>query len=824
MPTITSNQSGNFSATTTWVGGAVPVDGDSFVIASGHTVTYDVVTPVTTGFQDSNISGTLQTLSGTATTLRMNGRLNILTNGTYHARSGHRLQFRGTMAESHILYQQEVSGSKLIMEGSDGMPTTTLSSAANENSTSFSFTSTTNFAPGEWFAIYNNTTAQTLNAGPTTLRDEGFWIHDIVGTTVYFREFVGPDSNITAFVGSTITVGNSKVFRAGQRIIFGTNSAGNLNVKTISSINYSTHVITCDSAITGNPTGVTVYETASNKIHAAGDKVRKVATITTASSTSTATTITVANSNQFVANDEIWIEARSECGGTTDRAYNAYGTDSGPRYRHVVTSVVGNVVTLNAQIGYNVVQGALVTRLTRDVVVEPVTPNVDYYGVWCGSYTTDYTRKLILKDVQFRYVGSAQGQPEGGVTIRGYFSTNAPGVTLNNTVPSYNQQPWVEGLSLTGSNSTRDWGGLWSYGTRYLQFRCCTAVGIFNAGIGLWYDSGHAAYNCIVAGSNTWGMRLEGYVEWGEVAYNYNSRSYYANRIAAYDANCGTHRMICDAITDNVSLPCTNIPLYRWSITGLLYTAPQSERSHAQFVYSRIASASGYTNIKSNPPATYARGYYHAQGDRGNAGQNIATVLEDDFEYDRVRQFAYGTERVWDNTENAWRVVVGVDFGDAWRGWYQTLYIPANTTVIVSCAVKLAPNFVGTYPYLAVLDLQSGIGFNQLGNAGGMWSSCLSGGGNTANYTAQATNSYETVQITISPVSWQRFLNVGVANTNQDASEGWWMKPIQVTMNSSYATPALEVANVGPGMPLERLSIGNSVVQNIIRIGGTRLN
>jgi len=490
----------------------------------------------------------------------------------------------------------------------------------------------------------------------------------------------------------------------------------------------------------------------------------------------------------------------------------------------VVTSVVGNVVTLNAQIGYNVVQGALVTRLTRDVVVEPVTPNTDYYGVWAGYYTTDYTRKLILKDVQFRYVGSSYGQAEGGVTIRGYFGTNTPGVTLTNTVPSYNQQPWIEGLTLTSSNSTRDWGGLWGYSARYAQFRCCTAVGIFNAGIGLYYDNGLAAYNCIVSGSNTWGIRSEGHVEYGELAYNYSSRNYYANRIAIYDANCGTHRIICDAITDGVSMPSSNIPLYRWSITGILYVAPIGDRSISNFIYSRISSASGYTNIKSDPPGTYARGFYHCQGDRGNCSQNMVTILEDDFEYDRVRQFAYGTERVWDNTESAWRVVVGVDFDDAWRGWYQTIYIPANTTVIVSCSVKLAPNFSGTYPYLGVIDLQSGITPNQLGNAGGNWSSCLSGGSTIANYTAQATNSYETVQITISPVSWQRMMNVGVANTLRDASEGWWMKPIQVVMNSSYATPALEVANLGPGMPFERMTVGNSVVQNIIRVGGTRLN
>ena len=60
MAVITSAQSGNFNATTTWVGGVVPIDADSFVIATGHTVTYNVTTPVANGFDDSDIYGILQ--------------------------------------------------------------------------------------------------------------------------------------------------------------------------------------------------------------------------------------------------------------------------------------------------------------------------------------------------------------------------------------------------------------------------------------------------------------------------------------------------------------------------------------------------------------------------------------------------------------------------------------------------------------------------------------------------------------------------------------------------------------------------------------------
>ena len=89
MATITSAQSGNFNATTTWVGGVIPIDSDSFIIATGHTVTYNVATPVTNGFNDSDIYGILQTLSGSPTVLRMNGMLiyhqyRLLTNSKQH--------------------------------------------------------------------------------------------------------------------------------------------------------------------------------------------------------------------------------------------------------------------------------------------------------------------------------------------------------------------------------------------------------------------------------------------------------------------------------------------------------------------------------------------------------------------------------------------------------------------------------------------------------------------------------------------------------------------------------------------------------------------
>lgn len=816
MATITSAQSGNFSATTTWIGGVVPVDADSFIIAATHTVVYDVATPVTNGFNDSNISGILQHATPTATVLRMNGRLNILSGGTYHMRPGTKLQFKGTAAESHILYLTEQSGAALIAEGTDGMPSTTLTALANDGSTSFTVASSTGFSAGEWIAIYDNATTQTANAGSTTLRDEGFWVHDVSVNTIYFRQFVGPDTIIISTSGTSLVVANSKLFRVGQKIIFGTTANSNLNVKTISTIDYSTNTITLNSAVIGSVNGLKVYETGSDKIHTSGQKVRKIATIATSTSASTSTTITVADATKFVAGDEIWVEARSECGGTTDGNYNAYST-----YIKTVQSVSGNVLTLTGTIGYNVVQGALVSRLTRDIIVEPVTPNTDYYGVFAGLYTTNYTRKCIVKDVYFRNVGSSFGQPEGGVSFRGHFSTNAPPVTLTQTLPALSQQPWVEGITLSSSNSTRDWNGLWAYSARYMQFRSCMVVGIFNSGIGLFYDNGLAAYNCISAGGNAWGMRLEGFVEWGEVAYNYTSRSYYGARIIDYDGNCGAHHHIVDGANEHLVFSCGNTKeFYKFNITGTKMGI-YNERNPIVFINSKIKRLSGYPQATNLSRGTSQRGFYHTQIDRGAGATNTVISVENDFEYDQVRQYAYLSERFWDLSENAWSVHNANDVSDYGIGWFDVVYVPSGTIVTASCAIKLPTGYSGSLPYFEARTLQSSVGINKLENSGGNWNTKLGGGETSIRYTSAAIDNWENKSITISAQTFPMYIAIGPHVDNVNASIGYWMKPIEVIFNKNYPTPKSIVANYGPGW--EDVAVSSTGILNNVRINGGRI-
>ena len=77
---ITSAQSGNWSATATWVGGVKPGDGDTAVIATGHTVTVDenttvgattgTVAGVTINGTNSTTYGTLQVADGVTLTLK----------------------------------------------------------------------------------------------------------------------------------------------------------------------------------------------------------------------------------------------------------------------------------------------------------------------------------------------------------------------------------------------------------------------------------------------------------------------------------------------------------------------------------------------------------------------------------------------------------------------------------------------------------------------------------------------------------------------------------------------------------------------------------
>jgi hypothetical protein len=728
----------------------------------------------------------------------MNGRLYIMTNGLLHLRDGAKIQINGSSAEQHGIWQENMEGASVIMEGSDGMPSTTLSSNTNEGSTSLTVASAANFGIGEWIAVFNNTTAVgATNDHVHQHQDEGFWIHDISSNTIYFRIFGGPqDVSITSFVNSTITVTNAKVFRVGQQIIFGTGA--NRNIKTITSINYETNVISCNSSIIGSVNNQTVYLTGTEKYHNSSSKVRKIATVTTAASTSTATTITVANANMFTAGDEIWIEWRGEADSSTDYVGNYDSIGNTSKTKRVVSSVSGNVITLTAAISYNVVQGALVTRMTRNIVCEALATNGTDYGFFYDEFfSSNYNKKLILKDVYFKNFGNDDSNTQTGVVIRGHHSTDNLSVTLSETIPSRGREPWLEGIVLENypeNTHRRDWGGIWLYDARYAKARGCFVMN-GDEGFGCHYEPGQGLANCIATACREWCFRLEGSNEWYEFAYLYASRGRYGYRLLnLYERGLGTHDLIGDALLYGIMAynGDTGVSVYRSRFTALRL-GHQTDNSDLALSYSHSKTLSGLVNADAGTGTPQAGSFYKAHFYRTNGSGPMFSV-EHNYEVDGIALYGYNWEAYWDTDENAWRFFRRYDNGNN-PGMLERIYIPANTEVTVSSRVKMSPAFSGTYPFIGAMDLISGVGENRIGNAGGADSSIWAGKRYTNQYTSASENQYEEKQIVITAKPYPRNYIVGVFSSSATATEGYWVKDLEISFDNPYVINQFNFTN-----------------------------
>ena len=315
----------------------------------------------------------------------------------------------------------------------------------------------------------------------------------------------------------------------------------------IKTINYKSNVMglmnladTNDYTVAGsNASGTYVYKTGFTKPHRDNSRVRKCATVTTAASTSTDTTITLAQDEKFEAGDIIVIECHLQvAGSTSNRTWNSYET------RHIVQSRSSNTLTLTAAIGYNVPVGSLVTRLTRDIEVGAVqtgstaiddSTNIGFF--YAEHYSSNYNRSLFLKDVFFNNVGNNNSNFYGGFVIRGYFSTNDLPVTLSSPAAgnyqSMSTEPWIEGCSvMINGNGRRDYSGMWGYDARNSCFRACVSSRAEDA-FTIHYDPSQRIYNCFAIGCADRGLRIQGTHYNHEVAYCYLNRI--GNRAVYYE-------------------------------------------------------------------------------------------------------------------------------------------------------------------------------------------------------------------------------------------------------------------------------------------------
>lgn len=822
MATYTSSQSGNFSSSATWGGAGVPGDADVFNVLAAHTVTIDSgITVPTNGYADSYVYGILQSESGTSNTLRMNGRLYIKSGGTLHLRDGAKIQIKGTFGDQHGIWQEDENAVSVIMEGSDGMPTTTTTAALSIGDESLPVSSASAFAVGEWISIFDiSDFVDTSETNMDAFSDEGFWVHDVSGNNIYFRLFVSPEETITKASGNTITVTNAKVYRVGQKIIFNTGS--DRNVRTITDINYNNNKITLNSNVTNpnNQDGETVYLTSTEKPHSSGSKVRKMATVTTSESASSATTITIADATQFSVGDEIYIERRSEADSNTD--YAGWWNSNRKEMRYTISSISGNTLTLSSALEYRVVATSLVTRLSREVVCETLDANGADHGFFYCEYTSNWNSKLILKDVYFRNWGATGSNNYTGVVFRGLMSTDSLSVALTESVPSRPRECWIEGLSIyivpdSTHGGNNDWGPLWMFDSR-AKIRNCIAIH-GDEGISAYYEPHVAIYNCISTGMDGFGLRWEGSSGIHECAYNYVSRCTYGIRCyTPYELGMGVHDHIADAnlyAINMVTMSHQENAIYRSKFIGIRQGI-NNEHSGGGTLYCSIKSLSGLPQPEND--ATTRGSSQEGQFRQSNFYYGTGFThhsTEHNFEIDQFRFYGYRWEAFWDNDEKAWRFFCRYD-ASSYPGLLDQIYVPAEATLRLSAKVKLDPAFSGTYPYLGIVDNIMSPYSDQWGT--GQGSHRLSGNRITTQYSASAASAYEEKQLTLSPVNYPRFIMAGVFAASSNASEGFWIKDINAMLDEAYQSTAYH--NVNRMNSGRFVQVRNNFNQPKTRLGG----
>ena len=505
MATITSNQSGNWAATSTWVGGSVPAADDLVVIAHGHKVTLNTnIQSTRTG--DVTIDGNLHFASGGK--MHLHGRMTVKNTSNSNNTAGEFVE--GTSTSGSLLSM--VGGTEIKISGSNsdqhgiqtdsrrwcgvdiqgGEPTlkTELNGAHDYEATYLTVDSATNFTTNDLISVYLREVDFRLTP------DECFWVHDVDtdNNRVYIRQYVHPLSNksnkppvISSVNGSTITVDDAAVFRVGYKLIFG--FGNNRNVLTVTGINKRTNVITFGSSVDNDPSliGEYVYQTGTEKYHLDDSHVRRLASAMTANYSGAAglRTVDVNNVSDFSVGDTIYIEA---CG---DNSYTYVSGSETNAWRHnlvyTISSISNNTITVDRDILYDGSVGGLVSRMTRDIVIKAcdssgndvaigdqdtarVFFNVKYWTSTTWNQTP--TKRCKIKYVEFNGLGYNTGDStnfRAGVTIAGYLgrydtkitgSSHTESTIHNSSGVSQTGENYVDGCSYTAynlvSNSTTD--------------------------------------------------------------------------------------------------------------------------------------------------------------------------------------------------------------------------------------------------------------------------------------------------------------------------------------------------------------------------------
>ena len=116
--------------------------------------------------------------------------------------------------------------------------------------------------------------------------------------------------------------------------------------------------------------------------------------------------------------------------------------------KHLISSVSGNNITLTSALNYTVKNNVRVTRLSRNILFECLTPATDFAHLYV-EHTSSWNRACIIKDAYFRNWGNGDTNTRTGICIRGLNSYDDDNidVTLTETIPSRKTGTWLEGIN-----------------------------------------------------------------------------------------------------------------------------------------------------------------------------------------------------------------------------------------------------------------------------------------------------------------------------------------------------------------------------------------
>ena len=132
MATITSTQTGDWTAVGTWVGGVVPDDGDDVVVDTGHTVTFDTTDTATVTCDNLTLDGTLNFTAGKRT-MRVNGITTIGNPGLLDVGAGHVFSIICASEGEHYINYVDHSHKYMNIVGAEKTSATITAVAADES-------------------------------------------------------------------------------------------------------------------------------------------------------------------------------------------------------------------------------------------------------------------------------------------------------------------------------------------------------------------------------------------------------------------------------------------------------------------------------------------------------------------------------------------------------------------------------------------------------------------------------------------------------------------------------------------------------------------